>query len=111
VELVVYGRDDVAVSNKNQERRVPLPGGDPAAAKPISGAPSGAHTEIVIGVGPLKGPVSYASTAQQAIPTATPLLWIETGNIENSDEAMTVVADLVASVDRVRKDHRAREAI
>ncbi len=111
VELLVYGRDDVAVSNKNQERRVPLHGGDPAAAKPISGAPTGAHTEIAIGVGPLKGPVSYASRAQQALPASTLLLWIETGDIDDSDHAMKVVADLVASVDRVRRDHGARQVI
>ena len=90
---------------------MPLPGGDPAAAKPIFGASSGAHTEIGIGVGPLKSSVSYASTVQQALSTTTPLLWIETENIDNSADAMKVVADLVASVARVRRDHGAREVI
>lgn len=110
VELIVYGRDDLVVSNKNQERRVPLPGGDPAAAKPISAAPSGTHTEIAIGVGPLQN-VPYASLAQQVLPAETPLLWIETGLIADSDDAMKIAADLVASVVRVRMDHGAREVI
>lgn len=111
VELFVHGRDDVSVSNENQERRVPLAGGDPAAATPISGPLSGAYTEIGIGVGPRKDSASYASAVQQALPTTTPLLWIETGTIESSDDAMKVVADLVASVARVRRDHGAREVI
>lgn len=110
VELIVYGRDDLVVSNKNQERRVPLPGGDPAAAKPVSTAPSGSHAEIAIGVGPLQN-VLYASIAQQVLPAATPLLWIETGHIADSDDAMKIAADLVASVARVRRDHGVREVI
>jgi hypothetical protein len=110
VELVVYGRDDVAVSNKNQERLAPLASGDPAAARPVSSAPSGAHAAIAIGVGPLQN-VPYASIAQHLLPAATPLLWIETGHIADSDDAMKIVADLVASVVRVRMDHGAREVI
>ena len=87
---------------------MPLPGGDPAAAKPVSAAPSGALAEMAIGVGPVQN-APYASIAQQALAATTPLLWIETGHIADSHAAMKVVADLVASTARVRTDHGARE--
>lgn len=106
-DIFAYGRDEVAVSNQKQDREAPLTGGDPSAAKPVSPAPSGNHAELAIGV----GPVSYSTAAQQALPATTPLLWIESGRINNSEEAMKLVADLVASVARVRRDHGTREVI
>ena len=110
-ELFVYGRNDTPVSNRKQVRHVPLSGGNPAAAQPVSAAPSGAFAEIAIGIGPLKGPVAYASMAQQSLAASIPLLWIESGFIDDSDKAMELVSDLVASVDRVRRDHGTQTVI
>ena len=104
VDVYGHGRNEI-LTNKGQERLVPLPGGDPASAKTVSGTLSGSHPEIAIGV----GSPSYATAAQKEIATGMPLLWLESGRITDSDQAMKLVKDLVASIERVRRDHDVRQ--
>lgn len=109
VDLFVYGKEEIPVTNRGQDRLSPLSGGDPTAAKLFSGASSGHFAEVAIGVGPRE----YAPAAQQALSgstTSVPLLWLECGRIDHSN-AMKLVADLVASVRRAREHYNAREII
>jgi hypothetical protein len=109
VDLYGYDRYGRPVTNKGQLTHTPLSGGDPHRAKPVSDAPGALPPNqpvIALGVGSAR----YAHAAQQAVPT-TPLLWIESGLINDSDEAMKLVADIVAAVERLRQDHGVREVV
>lgn len=101
VELYGYGRPGEIVTNKHQERCAPLAGGDPRSAALISGTLDATCAETAIGVG-RKG--SYVVDAQGFIPTSVPLLWLEVDIIEDTAQAMKLVADLVAVVQRVRQE-------
>lgn len=103
-DLFVYGRDDVAISNKGQARLGSVATGDAAAAKPVSAAPTGSLAEVAIGVGRLSGPVPFKELAHKALPPSVPLFWIESGDINSSEDAMKLVSDLVASAGRLRRD-------
>lgn len=47
---------------------------------------------------------------QQAIPDL-PLFWLECEFIEGSEQAMQLVADMVASVERLRREYGTRELV
>ncbi|WP_437952599.1 TIR domain-containing protein [Sorangium sp. So ce296] len=107
VDLYGYDRNGVPVTNKGQVRHTPLPGGDPACARPVSGTLLPSQPVVALGVG---SSARYARLAEQAVP-GTPLLWIESGLIADSDQAMKLVADIVAAVERLRHDHGVREVV
>ena len=108
-ELYGYDRNGLAMTNKEQDRRTPLSGGDSHAAKQINGQLIKARTtysQVALGV----GPANYASDVQQVVPHL-PLFWLETGSISDSSQAMELVADIVASVERFRKEYNTRELV
>lgn len=110
-ELYAYDRDGNPFTNKGQVRHTPLPEGNPDAAKPVEGSPSikpgTDQLEIALGVG---SEGRYGSAVQQAAPDL-PLFWIESGFISDSEQAMKLVADIVASVERLRRDYGVRELV
>lgn len=109
-ELYGHDRNGLPVTNKGQVRHIPLSGGNPSCAKLVSSAASSplAHQpEIALGVG---SAARYAQLAQQAIPNM-PLMWIESGFISDADQAMKLVADIVASVEHLRQAHGVREVV
>ncbi|MEM9485519.1 MAG: hypothetical protein AAGA83_17730 [Cyanobacteria bacterium P01_F01_bin.116] len=107
-ELYGYDKDGLAVTNKDQERHTPLTGGNPDRSKLIAGsldAANGSNPTIALGIGIQE---RYGAAVQQAVPDI-PLFWIEAVFIDGSQEAMQLVADIVASVERLRRDHSLRE--
>ncbi|PZO35022.1 MAG: hypothetical protein DCF17_19580 [Shackletoniella antarctica] len=109
-DLYSYGRDDVAITNKNQDRHSPVSGGDPNKAKLIPAEAKGLATNqptVALGVGLQE---RYATAVQQAVPDL-PLFWLECGFIEDSEQAMQLVADMVASVERLRREYGTRELV
>jgi TIR domain len=108
VELYGYGSDDV-VTNKGQVRYSPLPGGNAASCQPVPGSVSctGVNVEIALGIGSSK---VYAHQVQQAVPNL-PLFWIESGLISDSEEAMKLVADIVASIQHLQHNHGVQELV
>ncbi len=102
-DLFVYGKEGLLIGNRGQVRHTPLPGGDAHCAKYISNhsALSERVPSIALGVGKKK---FYAGSVQQACP-AIPVMWIESDYIENSDQAMQLVKDLVASIEYLRHAH------
>ena len=109
-DLYAYGRDELSITNRGQARYTPLSGGNPDAAQPITEGLLNAktsHAKVALGVGSKE---QYASVVQAAIPEL-PLLWIESGVIRNSNDAMALVADLVASVDSLRQQYQVSELV
>lgn len=103
VDLYVYGRQGALVSNKGQEDLRPLVDGTPRAL-PVGTSPSGTCEAVAIGVGNPR----YQGPAKAALPAQMPLLWLECGKIDDSRQAMTLVSDLVATVDYLRQEHQIR---
>ncbi|MGK4007816.1 TIR domain-containing protein [Sorangium sp. So ce1036] len=107
VDLYGYDRNGLPATNRGQVRHTPIPGGDPACVKHVSGPLLPAQPVVALGVG---SAARYAPLAQQAVP-GTPLMWIESGFIADSDQAMKLVADIVAAVERLRHEHGVREVV
>jgi hypothetical protein len=108
-ELYGYDRDGFEISNKGQPRHTPLTGGNADSAKPVLdtlGTFSTSQVQVALGVGSPR----YIQAVQQAVPNL-PLFWIESGYIANSEQAMQLVADTVASVERFRDEYGARELV
>ena len=115
VELYAYGKDGMPITNKGQERLVPLTGGDPHVAQLAPGGPtlpSGLRSvltsTIALGVGSRE---RYLDPAREEIDPSIPLYWVDPGAIRDSAQAMKAVADLVAAVSHLRREHQARELI
>ena len=109
-DLYGYDRDGLPVTNEGQVRHTSLPGGDPDTAKLVAGPllTSGAHqSEVAIGIGTK---AKFAPTVQQAV-SNLPLYWIESGFIEDSEQAMDLVKNLVASVERLRREYSVQELV
>ncbi|NEQ48340.1 MAG: hypothetical protein F6K00_34335 [Leptolyngbya sp. SIOISBB] len=104
IDLFGYDRFGNVVTNQGQERFAPLPGGNPNRAKLIDGELSKNQPEIALGIGNM----DYMQDARQAV-SALPLLWIETGKISSSQEAMELVKDIVASCRHLYREHSVRE--
>ncbi len=102
-DLYVYGREGVPLSNKGQIRHTSLSGGDSQRATLVSNpADLGANqAEVALGVGPSE---KFKAAVQKAVPQV-PLFWVESGRIENSEQAMTLAADIVASVEHLRQTY------
>lgn len=107
VELYGYGRGDI-VTNKGQERYSSLPGGNAASCQHVSGSLSSTGTEVEVALG--IGSRDYVHDVLQAVQNS-PLFWIESGHISNSEEAMKLVADIVASVQHLRQNHGVQELV
>lgn len=109
VELYAYDKQHVAITNRGQVSNRPLEGGNPGAAQPVpqdSPVSTGSHAMIALGVGPFE---RYSHFVKDSLAPNTPLFWIDPGNIENSEQAMKVVADLVAAASHLTREHRAQE--
>ena len=110
-DLYAYDQNGVAITNKGQIRHTSLPGGNPNAAEQIGKQPSlqanVTRATVALGVGSKE---NRASTVQRAVPDV-PLFWIESGLIQDTDQAMNLVADLVASVKKLRRNHNTSELI
>lgn len=107
-DLYGYDRTGLAFTNKGQDRLTPLQGGDPHRAKPLSDSARNLPPDqprVALGVGPA---AVYAEAVRKAS-AETPLFWIESGRIDDSQQAMALVADLVASLARLRTSHGVRE--
>jgi TIR domain/SMODS-associated and fused to various effectors sensor domain len=108
VELYGYGRGDI-VTNKGQERYSPLPGGNAERYQSVTDSLSstGANMAVVaLGIGSR----DYVPDVQQAVQDL-PLFWIESGHISSSEEAMKLVADIVASIQHLRQNHGVQELV
>lgn len=111
VELYAYDKQHVAITNRGQVSNRPLEGGNPCAAQPVpqdSPVSAGSHAMIALGVGPFE---RYSHFVKDSLAPNTPLFWIDPGNIENSEQAMNVVADLVAAASHLTREHRAQELL
>lgn len=108
-ELYGYDRNGFEISNRGQPRHTPLIGGNADSAKLVLDTLSmlsSSQTQVALGVGSPR----YTNAVQQAVPNL-PLFWIESGYIANSEQAMQLVADVVASVERFRDEYGARELV
>jgi hypothetical protein len=99
VVLYGYGRDNNVVNNQGQERFSPLPGG--TVRYSLESGPGVSQVEVALGIGSRE---NYFRTVQQEV-RDMPLFWIESGHINDSQEAMQLVADIVASVRHLRQNH------
>ncbi|MEN8445847.1 MAG: TIR domain-containing protein [Cyanobacteria bacterium J06555_13] len=109
-ELYGYDRNGVAITNKGQITHTVLPGGNPEAAVQISGQPlekNATYKSIALGVGSQD---NYGSAVQKSVPDI-PLFWLESGFINGSEQAMELVANLVASVKRLNQEYGADELV
>ena len=111
-DLYAYDKNGGAITNKGQIRHTSLQGGNSNAADQIGKQPSlqanATHTTVALGVGSKEKFAAY--TVQRGVPDV-PLFWIESGLIQNTDQAMNLVADLVASVEKLRRNHNTSELI
>jgi hypothetical protein len=105
VVLYGYGRDNNVVNNQGQERYSPLPGG--TVRYNLESGPGGSQVQVALGIGSRE---NYLKTVQQEV-RDMPLYWIESGHINNSQEAMQLVADIVASVRHLRQNHGVEELV
>ncbi|ASC70467.1 hypothetical protein XM38_014060 [Halomicronema hongdechloris C2206] len=109
-DLYGYDRDGLAVTNQGQARHTPLLGGNPERAQPANDkakAPEVKLPTVALGIGSQR---RYGSQVQDAGPDL-PLFWIESGSIEDSKQAMELVADIVASVEQLRREYGTRELV
>jgi TIR domain/SMODS-associated and fused to various effectors sensor domain len=109
VNLYGYGKDDIVFTNKGQERDVPLPGCDAASYQLVGSnsiSPGVPQVEVALGIGS-RSYVQYAQKAAHNIP----LFWIESGHISDSNQAMSLVADIVASIQNLRQNHGVQEIV
>ena len=104
-ELYGYDQYNIAVTNKKQQRYTPLTGGVDCAEL-LSGPALSTHTSVALGVG-VKA--NYAMTIQQSLPDDMPFCWIETAEIQDSTQAMTLVSNIVATVTKLRQLHQVQE--
>lgn len=107
--LYAYDRHGVAISNKDQIRHMPLTGGNPQAAKLIYKTLKELREnqpEIALGVG---SSAKRARQIQSTLPNNIPLFWIESGLINNSEEAMNLTADIVASIEHLQQNYGMRK--
>ena len=114
INLYGYDRFGNVVSNKNQERLIPLPGGNPNSAQSANETAkklNGNQPEIALGVGSQD---MYGNDVRNAVSESEselPLFWIESGQIDNSEQAMQLVADIIASVRHLRQNYDVQELI
>jgi len=101
VDLYTYGRDGVAMTNAGQGRDAPPRDGDPNAAAPLAPT-AGRCTRVGLGVGPRD---QYAAPVEAFLDGSMPLFWLDAGYIPDSATATKLVADLVASITRIVRDH------
>jgi len=109
-DLYGYGRDDIPLTNKGQVRHTSLSGGDPNAAKQINGptlSPELYQTEVALGIGTS---AKFASAVKQTVPDL-PLFWLESGLISDSQQVMSLITDMVASVERLRQDYGVQQLV
>lgn len=107
--LYGYDRDGLAVTNHSQPRHTALSDGNADRAKLISQGvrnPGEQPSAVALGV----GPTCFTPDVGQAVPEL-PLYWIESGTIEDFKQAMALVADLVASVERLRRDRNVQDLV
>jgi TIR domain len=109
VELYGYGREGEVITNKGQEVLKPLSGGNPNRALLVPGKANNlGETQIEAAL--YVGNKDYLQDVQQAIPHLI-LFWIKTDKISDSEEAMQLVTDVVASIKRLYQDHGVRELV
>lgn len=108
--LYGYGAQGLAITNKDQVRRTPLPGGNADAAQQVNGLQMKASVEcatVALAVGSQE---DYESDVCSAVPNV-PLFWIDPGDIPDSAAAMSLAKDLVATVKGFRKVYKVTEVI
>ena len=107
--LYGYDRDGRAIDNRKQPRHTALAGGNADQATLVSQGvidPDVPPTAVALGVGSPR----FASDVQQAVPEL-PLYWIESGFIEDSEQAMDLVKNLIASVEQLRREYGVQELV
>ncbi|MFQ4138691.1 TIR domain-containing protein [Nodosilinea sp. PGN35] len=112
IDLYCYDRFGNVVTNQGQERVNLLPGGNPNSAQPVNDMAqhlTETQPQIALGVGSTgETKELYIRDAQQAVPNL-PLFWIGSETIETPEQAMQLIADVVASIMRFRRDYGAQE--
>jgi len=106
VDLYGYGRDNLPITNRGQVRLTPLEGGDPHRAELLNESNTN-QLKVALGVGSKE---KYAQAVKNAVPDIS-LFWIESGSISDSDQAMKLVADIVASVLYLRQVYNVNELV
>ena len=109
-DLYGYDQGGLAVTNQGQIRHTPLPNGNPESAQPANDRarePEAKLPTIALGIGSHQ---RYGSQVQEAVPEL-PLFWVESGLIEDSKQAMALVSDIVASVERLRREYGTQELV
>ncbi|MGA7937231.1 MAG: hypothetical protein WCA35_27010, partial [Kovacikia sp.] len=109
VELYSYGRQGEVITNKGQEILKPLSAGRPDRAQ-LVGNKENDLVETQLEAALYVGITGYLQDVQQAVPLLT-LFWIETDTISDSEQAMQLVADIVATMKRLYQDHGVRELL
>lgn len=108
-ELYAYDRDGIPVTNKGQIRHTSLTGGNAKSAKldpDTSNNLSPQLSQVALGIGSQR----FIPAARNAVPEL-PLFWIESGLISDSEQAMQLAADIVASIEQLRQDHGFHEVV
>ena len=108
-DLYGYDSKGTAITNQGQIRHTALSGGNADRATLIAGSngnPREHQPSVALGVGSTR----YVPDVQRAVPDL-PLYWIESGFIEDSEQAMALVTDIVVSAERLRRDYDARELV
>ncbi|MGD1932339.1 MAG: TIR domain-containing protein [Leptolyngbyaceae cyanobacterium] len=112
IDLYSYDRFGNVVTNQGQERVALLQGGNPNSAQPVNDIAEQLNEpqpQIAIGVGSTgETKELYIKDAQRAVANL-PLFWIGSEIIETSEQAMQLVADVIASVMRFRRDYGTQE--
>ena len=109
-ELYGYGKRGESVNNKSQIQtsHTSLKEGNSNRAQLVgnnSEVLRNNQIEVALGIGTQE---KFALAIQEAVPNL-PLFWIESGFITESEQAMQLVADIVASIECLRRDYGVRE--
>jgi hypothetical protein len=99
-------------SNKGQARYTPLENGNPHCQTAHPDIPSIADAGRLNAVALLLSTERYISDVQDYLstqPDAPPLVWVQSGQFNSSDDAMSYIADVVALLTRLKDQHRVRK--
>ena len=105
VTLRCHGSRGLSVSNAEYPRWRPLEGGNAqrvSEGAPLSPLPPGVHHRVALFLGPehYVGPVLDDSRV--------PLVWLPCGYFDGDDDVRRYLADVVALLERLRRDHGVR---
>jgi len=102
------GSDRNTFTNQGQPRTEPLPGGNPHCETITAEIPKIASDQKFPSMSLLlmrKYTHHDALRYRQAMGMGEPMAWVENGNFENSEQVMAYIADVVALLQRYRREN------